>query len=191
MKQPGVVTDNRQWKALGMAASASAQVRFEGVSARRIGGERFYLDRPGFWHGGAGIAASWHGATCAIAEYLRGQAQAAPDPGWHRLLALGDIDRLLSANAALLHEAAAWIDAHPRENARMWALRVRAATEGAADGVLRLASRAMGAGPLCLDRHYAQLAADLPVYIRQCHGDRDLAALGEDVLVGEEHPWAL
>jgi hypothetical protein len=33
--------------------------------------------------------------------------------------------------------------------------------------------------------------ADLPVYLRQSHAERDLAALGQWVLDAEEPPWTL
>ncbi|MDQ6648856.1 MAG: acyl-CoA dehydrogenase, partial [Actinomycetota bacterium] len=45
--------------------------------------------------------------------------------------------------------------------------------------VLDRVGRALGAGPLCLDPVQAQRAADLPVYLRQSHAERDLAGLGE------------
>ncbi|WP_431049298.1 acyl-CoA dehydrogenase [Roseateles sp. L2-2] len=203
LRQAGVTIDASRWKAVGMADSASASVRFDAVPARLVGPAGFYLSRPGFWQGGIGIAACWHGASCAIANALVAQARAAAvassgtganaagDPGWHRALALGDMDRLLSANAALLREAAAWIDRHPDRDARVWALRTRASSDECAQQVLRAATRAMGAGPLCHDERLARLAADLPVFIRQCHGDRDLAALGQELSQQADTTWTL
>ena len=206
LRQPGVTIDGARWKAVGMADSASASVSFEATPARLVGPAGFYLSRPGFWHGGIGIAACWHGAACAVAEALHAQARAAvagagtavgagaagtADPGWHRALALGEVDRLLSANAALLREAAAWIDRHPDRDARAWALRTRAASDECAQQVLRAATRAMGAGPLCHDDRFARLAADLPVFIRQSHGDRDLVALGHELLQQAGTTWTL
>jgi hypothetical protein len=38
--------------------------------------------------------------------------------------------------------------------------------------------RALGPGPLCLDEQHARAVADLTVYVRQSHAERDLAALG-------------
>ncbi|MDQ2757232.1 MAG: acyl-CoA dehydrogenase, partial [Actinomycetota bacterium] len=38
--------------------------------------------------------------------------------------------------------------------------------------------RALGAAPLCLDAAHAQAVADVQVYVRQSHAERDLAALG-------------
>ena len=191
MHQPGIDCDDSAWRAIGMAGSASANVRFDSIQASVLGTANFYLERPGFWQGGVGIAACWHGATCAVAEALLRSARATADPGWHRLLGLGKIDCLLSANAALLREAADWIDAHPHTSARRWALRTRAATDQAAQDVLALVTRAMGAAPLCRDADFARRAADLPVFIRQCHGDRDLASLGEHVLADQETSWML
>ena len=49
----------------------------------------------------------------------------------------------------------------------------------------------MGAGPLCHDEAFARLAADLPVFIRQSHGDRDLVALGTELIKQAETTWAL
>ena len=192
LAQPGVSFEDANWQAVGMRASDSVAVRLARVPARLVGGERFYLARPGFWQGGIGIAACWHGGACAIADALRRNAAAAGDrAGWHRLMALGEVDRVLSANAALLREAARRVDAHPRDDAQAWALRTRAAADAACEQVLRHATRALGATPLCGDAAFARLAADLPVFVRQCHGDRDLAALGECIVANEERPWAL
>jgi len=192
LAQAGVSFDDASWQAVGMRASDSVCVRFDRVPARLIGAERFYLTRPGFWQGGIGIAACWHGGACAIAEALRGSAtQAGDKAGWHRLLALGTVDRVLTTCAALLREAAHWVDAHPRGDAQTLALRTRAAADEACELVLHHATRALGAAPLCLDAGFARRAADLPVFVRQCHGERDLAVLGERVATGGENAWTL
>jgi hypothetical protein len=200
LRQAGVSIDASRWSAVGMADSVSATVHFDAVPARLIGHAGFYLSRPGFWHGGIGIAACWHGAACALGGALKAQVTAAgaavagtagADPGWHRALALGEVDRVLSANAALLREAAAWVDRHPDLDARAWALRTRASSDECAQQVLRAATRAMGAGPLCHDEAFARLAADLPVFIRQCHGDRDLVALGNELFKQAHTTWTL
>ena len=190
--QSGVSFGDAHWQAVGMRASDSVDVRFDRIAARLVGAERFYLARHGFWQGGMGVAACWHGGACAIAEALRRSAAAAGDKaGWHRLMALGAVDRVLSANAALLREAAAWVDAHPHEDAQAWALRARASADAACELALHHAARALGATPLCRDAAFARLAADLPVFVRQCHGDRDLAALGERIVAEGRTSWAL
>jgi len=42
--------------------------------------------------------------------------------------------------------------------------------------------RAGGTTPLTFDRAHARRAADLVVYLRQHHAERDLAALGREAL---------
>ena len=44
--------------------------------------------------------------------------------------------------------------------------------------MLATAARALGPGPLAHDADHARHVADLEVYVRQHHGERDLAALG-------------
>ncbi len=60
-------------------------------------------------------------------------------------------------------------------------MRVRAAVEDAAGEVLRRVGRALGAAPLGHDAVHARAVADLTVYLRQHHAERDLAALGRAV----------
>ena len=189
LNQPGVVVTSEGWRAIGMAASASVDVRFEGAEAVQIGGAGDYVRRPGFWHGGAGIAACWLGGALGIARMTRRLCARAPDP--HRLAHLGAIDVTLAGAAAVLREAAAWIDLHPHADARDVALRSRLVVEQAAATLMQHAGRAVGAGPLCRDARFAQAMADLPVYLRQSHAERDLAALGQWVLDAEEPPWTL
>jgi heme oxygenase len=58
----------------------------------------------------------------------------------------------------------------------------RAAAERTAVEVLERALKVTGPTPACRDRRFAQRVADLPVYVRQHHAERDLAALGRAVL---------
>ena len=190
LAQPGVHVTDEGWHAVGMEACASVDVTFSAARVFPVGAPGAYLERPGFWHGGAGIAAAWYGAACAIASHLHARAQhAAPDPV--RLAQLGQIDCALRAVGALLREGAAEIDRHPQRDAMGLALRLRLAVEDAATLVLHLATRALGAGPLCRDARFARLAADLPVFLRQSHAERDQAVLGGIVAGAEDHPWAL
>lgn len=191
MDQPGVSTSAATWRAIGMAPSGSIDVSFDGVMATAIGQPGDYLRRRGFWHGGAGIAACWHAAAAALGHRLLAAASTA-EPPWHRTLALGQLDVALSASACALREAAAAIDAAPDVDARVLALRTRAIAEQAAAVALSATTRALGAAPLCRDEWFARMAADLPVFVRQSHGDRDLSALGEQIArASEEAPWKL
>jgi hypothetical protein len=193
LDQPGVRVTDEGWHAVGMAASASVDVVFDHAVARPLGAPGAYLRRPGFWHGGAGIAACWLGAAGAIGDHLRASLHARQAGGGdadpHRLAQLGAIDIALAAAAALLRDAAAAIDRHPERDAMALALRMRLCAEAAATQVLALATRALGAGPLCRDARFARSCADLPVFLRQSHAERDLAALGTIIAQLSENPW--
>lgn len=193
LRQPGVRVSSGAWQAVGMAGSASLDVVFEHARARLVGRPGDYLSRPGFWQGGGGIAACWYGGTLAIAAALR-RAVAASTPAARspfRLAALGRVDVALQATAALLRQSAEWIDANPRADASAVALRVRLRAEDTATLTLEEVGRALGATPFCRDARFARAAADLPVFIRQSHAERDLAALGERVTEPGAWSWQL
>jgi hypothetical protein len=83
---------------------------------------------------------------------------------------------------AALGQAAQEIDADPddrRGEGPLRALRARALTEAVASDVLARTGRALGAGPLSHDEAHSRAVADLTVYLRQHHAERDLARLGE------------
>ena len=199
LADPGATALDGTWPAVGMAGSDSRTVRFSGASAVPVGGPGQYVDRPGFWAGGAGVAACWYGAAVGIAQPLLIAARR-PDPDPHLLAHLGAVDAALSAAKSLLGDVADAIDQgadaidqgaaaiDQGAAARRAAWRVRAVVEAAATTVLDRVGRALGAGPLCRDGGHAQRVADLTVYLRQSHAERDLAALGSD-LAGTEPGW--
>ena len=177
------------WAAVGMAASGSLAVDLDGVAATAVGGPRAYLERPGFWHGGAGVAACWYGGALGAARTLL-SADRRRDLGPHALAHLGAVDAVVTGLSTQLRAAAAQIDDDPRNVARqaeLRARRLRAGVEAGATEVLDRVGRALGAGPLCLDSVHAQRAADLPVYLRQSHAEGDLAALG--ALAARQAGW--
>ena len=97
----------------------------------------------------------------------------------------------MQAAADVLRFSALHIDANPDDNAELLARRARAVVEQSAEQVIREVGRAMGAGPYCKDRHFARLIADLPVFLRQSHAERDLAALGQLIAQQPDEVWSL
>lgn len=183
-----VVIDH--WQAVGMATTASIELQFSNTPAIAVGRPGQYLSRPGFWHGGAGIAACWYGAAEALADYLRAHCRK-PHADAHALAHLGAVDAALYGARAALRECAQWIDLQPDADAGFEVCRTRAQVEQAVEQVIRHVGRALGATPFCRNSHFARLSADLPVYMRQSHAERDLAALGEQLTQMPAGAWKL
>ena len=168
------------WWNAGMASSDTRPVQFTNAHAVAVGDPGDYVDRPGFWHGAIGVAACWLGGARRVAEplYLCAASKSADA---YSLAHLGAVDAAVAAGDAMLAAAATQIDSDPfdrADTAQLLARRVRAVVEHAADEAIARTGRALGPGPLCQDSRHAQRVADLTIYIRQSHAERDLAELG-------------
>lgn len=170
-----VAPEPEEWPAPGMALIPSTTLRVARAAATRQSSEQAYLERPGFWHGGAGIAAVWLGAAGAIITTMQARAE-----GEVRTRLAGQAVMALAPAAALLRGLAARIDAAPGQTHRAEVVLARSVTERACTRVLDLAGRALGPGPMCLEPAHARRWADLTVFIRQSHADRDWAWLGAE-----------
>ena len=181
LRSPGVRPRPGGWAATGMAGTDTTAVEFRDVPARTVGEPDSYLERPGFWHGGIGVAACWLGAGVAVARPLVARATR-PDVDDHALAHLGAVDAALGGASWALDAAAREVDDEGPDadpvRARHRAVRARAIVEAAVDETVRRVGRALGAAPLAMDPRHAQAVADATVYIRQFHAERDLAGLG-------------
>ena len=113
--------------------------------------------------------------------YALASAAANRDIGPHALAHLGAVDIALRSAKAALDDSAAEIDADPldhKSGGRALALRVRALVEATATEVMHRVGRSLGAGPLSHDESHGRRVADLTVYLRQHHAERNLAELG-------------
>ncbi len=168
------------WRAAGMAASDTHDVVLHEVPVPAeavVGGPDAYTDRPGFAHGGAGVAAVWLGAAAAIVDHVAAPLRTA-DPDPHRLAALGAVHAAVAAADALLVVTAARIDADPATAHHDAVATVRATVERACRTVLDAAPEIAGVAVLAGSPLLTARLADLQIYLRQHHGGRDLAALG-------------
>jgi alkylation response protein AidB-like acyl-CoA dehydrogenase len=175
------------WPAAGMAASDTLDIVFDQVPGTPVGEPSAYLNRPGFQHGGLGVAACWHGGARAVARTLHTAARSY-DVGPHALAHLGAVWAQLQAVEAALDRAAVQVDADPHDRKGEAAIRskhVRAFTESACSQVLESVGRALGAAPLAHDADHARTATDLTVYLRQHHAERDYATLGQALAARE------
>lgn len=178
--EPAVKALPTTWWNVGMAGSDTRAVQFTNAHAVAVGDVDEYLDRPGFWHGAIGVAACWLGGARRVAEPLY-RCATSESADAYSLAHLGAVDAALAAGDAILAAAAAQIDSDPfdrSDTAQLLAHRARTIVEHAADEAITRTGRALGPGPLCQDGRHAQRVADLTIYIRQSHAERDLAELG-------------
>ena len=187
LRDPGVRVEADAWHARGLVDVPSGPVHLERVPAVPVGGPGWYLRRPGFAHGGIGVAACWYGGAVAVARALVAAAQRR-EPDQLALWHLGQADLDLEAARQSLLAAAGEVDAGRAVGAagELLALRVRSTVASAAESVLARTGHALGPAPLTLDDTHARRVADLTVYLRQHHAERDVAALGRAVL---DRPW--
>lgn len=85
---------------------------------------------------------------------------------------------------AVLSQAGREIDNEPddRSAAHRRALMVRHDIERAATEIIDRYGRLLGPRPLIFDAEIVRRVAEVQIYVRQCHAERDLEALGRTVL---------
>ncbi|CAM3910677.1 acyl-CoA dehydrogenase [Nocardioides zeicaulis] len=190
LRQPGATAVPGTWVARGLTDVDSGPVDFAGATAYAVGEPGWYLERPGFAWGGMGVAAVWFGGAVGVARrMLRAAGSRMPDQV--ALVHLGAVDAALHAAACVLERAARDVDAGRLSGADGWraALRVREVVALAAEDVLARAAHALGPGPLASDEEHARRVADLGLYLRQWHAERDQAALGQELLHHGARGW--
>lgn len=174
--------DPDSWRAAAMAGSDTLEVEFDGVPVDRVvGAPGWYTERPGFVAGGGGVASVWWGGAAGLVERTFGLvAGAEPDP--HKLAHLGELHALLAATHALLRDTANELDATPGADHRVAVASVRCAVERLCRETVDRVPRILGPAFWSADGELAGQLADLQMYVRQHHGERDHAALAAAVL---------
>lgn len=177
------------WVSRGLAAIRSTGLTFHGTSAQPVGAAGFYLSRDGFAWGGIGVAAVWAGGFDALLASLVRAAQRR-EPDQIALMHLGRLDATARVIDVVLADAARAIDAGEANGSDggLLAARARAIVAAACEQALEVVGHALGPGPLAADETHARRVADLTIYVRQHHAERDLAALGRSVLDVEDEP---
>ena len=176
---PGLTVDASEWVAPAFAGTNTAAVTFENVQlteADMIGPPNWYLARPGFWHGAMGPAACWAGGAAGLVDAARALNKRDP----HARAQVGALEAADWGLRAVLAQAAREIDSDPGDlshDARRRALMARHLIERLCTDVLDRFGRATGPQLLAFDARIAQRHAELSLYIRQCHAERDLATI--------------
>lgn len=188
LRGAGVRTRTGPWFARGLTQVVSAPVDFASVPAVPVGEPGWYLRRPGFAAGGIGVAACWWGAALPLRDALHERAQR-EDADQLSRVHLGRVDTALWGARLALRSAAREFDGLDAASEGpvfpgTLAGRVRAVVADAAELTLAEAARALGPLPLVADEAHARRAADLGLYLRQHHGERDVARIGVDIIEG-------
>jgi alkylation response protein AidB-like acyl-CoA dehydrogenase len=145
-----------------------------------LGEARGYLERPGFWHGACGPAACWAGGAQGIVDYAMRQNRVDS----HTMAHLGAMHAAVWAMKSALASAGREIDDNPLDvsQARVRARTVRHLVEVMGTDILRRLARAYGPHPLAMDESISRRYQELDLYLRQSHAERDLEALGRDLI---------
>ncbi|MDF8263621.1 acyl-CoA dehydrogenase family protein [Luteipulveratus flavus] len=192
LRQDGVepVPAKGTWVGHGLPLITSSGVDLTGVEADPVGENGWYLTRPGFAWGGIGVAAIWYGGAVGIARRVVEQVRKR-EPDQIAELHVGRLDLALASAREALVAAAGAVDSPsgPGVFPELLAVRTRSQVADAVDTVIQVADHAMGPAPLAYDAEHAQRVSDLRLYVRQHHAERDVAALGHQVLADEQGPW--
>ena len=181
LHHPAVTPLPSAWRNPGMAQSDTRSVQFTGAPAVPVGRPGEYLSRPGFWHGAIGVSACWLGGARSVANPLYrtcGRRQSSIRTRWRIWVPW--------TPPSPREKRCSWrrpreVDADPlnrKGSAELIARRTRAVVETAVDETMNRTARALGPAPLCEDAEHARRVADLTVYVRQSHAERDLEQLG-------------
>lgn len=176
---PGVRLLPSTWASPALADTATGPVSFDAVTLAAhslVGGENWYLARPGFWHGAIGPAACWAGGAISLADAACALNRRDPHSRAH----MGALQAASWGLHTVLDQAGREIDEDPRDErgeARVRALKVRHLVERWCTEVMDRFGRITGPQLLCFDSHIARQHMALSVYIRQCHGERDLETI--------------
>jgi alkylation response protein AidB-like acyl-CoA dehydrogenase len=186
----GITVDEDAWVAGGLRQVPSGPVDFRAVPAVPVGADGWYLSRPGFSWGGIQVAACWWGGAVGVARRLRLAAET-QEPDQLLLAHLGAVDLALLGAGAALADAAAAIDQGEADGdaGALLAARTRGLVARTVDEVLTRVGHALGPAPLALDARHARRVADLSLYVRQHHAERDDAALGGRLVAEGSPSW--
>jgi alkylation response protein AidB-like acyl-CoA dehydrogenase len=187
---PGVTVGKEEWATPGMAGTGTLELSFENVAVSPeavVGPPGWYLQRPGFWIGGIGVAAVWLGAAKEVLAVLAAAAArdgASDAVHVHHAAAAA---RVLACDG-LFKLAAERVGHAPAADHRALALAVREIVERCATEVMDRCARALGPIPLVTDDVHARRVTDLVVYLRQHGAERDLVRLSQDLLAAARAP---
>ncbi|MFY9913495.1 MAG: acyl-CoA dehydrogenase family protein, partial [Nocardioidaceae bacterium] len=179
--------DPDAWRAAGMDAARTFTVHVDRqvLNARRVGGDGFYVDRPGFVVGGLCVAAVWAGGAQQVLDVVSTSLRDFTTTP-HQLRRLGVIEQLVWEVRSLLTRTVARLDDLPQAAVARECGLTRTAVVRACESILDEARQVVGPAGLSRNARLARVLDDLTIYVRQHQVDSALAALGESALTAHE-----
>jgi alkylation response protein AidB-like acyl-CoA dehydrogenase len=187
--------DRSWWKPLGMRASGSHIVSFEGIvpsESEWLGSPDDYLKEPWFSGGAVRFSAVQVGGMHALLDMTiahLSRTKRAQDPHQtHRVGLMGVA--VATAYQWIGNVAQRWVRLKQYESAEIIFLAnaARVAIERAALDVLELAERSVGAAGMIEPHPLERLMRDLRTYLRQPNPDKALTDIGAALI---DKPWIL
>lgn len=167
--------DEQDWNTEAFRMTHTASVTFDHFPiVSLIADEHWYTQRVGFWQGACGPAAAWAGGATGLVEYAFAKRQ--DDP--HSMAHLGAMKAAVSSMEYALAGVAEHFDRAPMADAMVQALAIRHIVEQACTDILQRFARSLGPAPLVKDADIVRRRAELELYLRQSHAERDLESLG-------------
>lgn len=171
--------DDSQWRTRAMELSRSHHYDLVGrrTAALELGGPNFYLDRPGFFPGGVGVAAVWAGSAGRVVDLLEASV-----PGDRRspgqVIRLGQARSDLATAAAVCRDAAMRLPKLAPDAVRASVTLARTGVAGCVRRILAETRTVAGAAALAFDEDLTRAVDDLALYVAQLNADADSTWLG-------------
>lgn len=182
----GLPVDTSGWQTAAMTVSHTHTVAVHDHHlARRtvLGGPDFYLDRPGFFPGGIGVAAVWAGGISRVLDALLDWLGDRRTPAVDLRLGRIAVQRALATSAVReggrqLDSVLAGPTTPSRGELQHLSTLVRAGVGAAVHAALDDARTLAGPVGLAFDAGLTHAIADLDLYVRQQNTDGDAGFLG-------------
>ena len=178
----GLPVDASVWRTGAMAASRTYELAINDVIAEPdqiVGPLDFYLDRPGFFPGGVGVAACWTGGAARIVDLLRSRHPTMTPAQQRRL---GTIRTDLVCATAAVRQAGEHLDTRSAGEPVDWQVVATEARACAAAAIRRIITEARlltGPAGVAMDDELAHALPDLELYVLQQNADADATLLGD------------
>jgi len=177
--------DRSAWQTSAMATSHSHTVELSAVEvpdSAVVGEPGFYLERPGFFPGGIGVAAVWVGGLGRVTDTVLRRVRQRPTTTAD--LRLGRIVTSLSLGVAAVRQAARELDTEwpvgmaATGQLRALATRTRAGVGSCVRAALLESRELAGPAGLAFDADLTHAIDDLGLYVLQQSADGDAGHLG-------------